>query len=139
MAGIRPLACSSRRDPGPGLRAGDALDAVAWPAADSPREEGYKVRAFREQFKELKPGETEIQLGAFFPLVGLARRRRLRRRDRLCPETGASRRATIRARAVRFQFTDTEVFVSCRTRASCSARANIANENRPSGSTSTSS
>ncbi|MFO1010430.1 MAG: LptF/LptG family permease [Planctomycetota bacterium] len=74
-------------------------------------QEGYKFRALREQVKELKPGETELKLGSFFLSSAWREGEDFLNAVLYVPEHGKEKARTILAERVRFQITDTEVYV----------------------------
>lgn len=74
-------------------------------------QEGYRFQAIREQFKELKPGETELQLDKFFLSSAWRDGDDFLNAVLFVPEHGKERARWILAERVRFQFTEREVFL----------------------------
>ncbi|MBI5364273.1 MAG: LptF/LptG family permease [Planctomycetes bacterium] len=92
-------------------------------------QEGYRFQAIREQFKELKPGETELQLEKFFLSSAWREGDDFLNAVLFVPEHGKERARWILAERVRFQFTEKEVFLFLQKARILVGPSDVRNEN----------
>jgi lipopolysaccharide export system permease protein len=92
-------------------------------------QDGYRVHAVREQFKELAPGETELQFGRFFLSSAWREGDDFLNAILHVPEYGKEEARTILADRVRFQVTDEELYVMLQNARILVGPADVRNEN----------